>query len=690
MTAVRIIILGGGFAGVKCAKTLRKLLPRGQYEIVLFNQENHMVFHPLLAEVSAAVVEPRDVAAPLRQLLKGVQCRTEKVLSVDLNRNEIAYEADDGQHRPMPYDQLVIAGGSTVNLGVVPGMADHAFAMKTVGDAIALQGHVMEQLEKADVCGDTERKRSYLSFIVVGGGFSGVEVAGELNELVRRSCKFYQNISTEDLTITLIHSGNQILPEVCPSLREFAQAKMEEAGVRILLNSSASVCTHEGVGLKDGAFVRGGTVVCTIGTRPLPLVERIAVEKNRGRLITEPDMSLPGHANVWAVGDCAAIVNAVDGKVSPPTGQFAERQGIQAARNIVARLEGKPTRPFSYKSLGSLCSIGGHNAVAEMMGLRISGFAAWFCWRGVYLFKLPSITQKIKVGVEWFFDLIFPRPLAHLKADRTNRVSRAHYPAGDFIFREGDPASDFYIIEEGQVEILHPTNSNGAYEPIAILGPGDFFGEGALIDSRPRRNACRARTDVEALVLGRNLFTEISSSLAPLRNALASSVKRRTSIWQQLPEVRSILDTIPLGEHIEPVLVEPLRIDSPLGEAIGKINQKKLDVLFVTDDQNKLVGIVTRTDLLRAMEVAATLPQDKHIGMKVKDIMVPDPIALTLNDSSTVAVTTMREHGLKKIPIVESDSNRLLKGYIRIENVMETVVKRMLEARAVAAKAVAN
>ena len=358
MQCRRIIIIGGGFAGTKCAKTLRSKLG-SDCEITLFSQENHMVFHPLLAEVAAAKVQPKDMAAVLRELLKGVHCRTEEVLNIDLANNQIQYESDDGAERFLPYDQLVIASGNTSNLAVIPGMADHAFPLKTVGDALALQSHVIDQMEKAEVCDNLERKRWYLSFIVVGGGFSGVEMAGELNDLVKESAKFYPNFTREDVTVTLVHSHDQVLPEVCSSLRDFARKEMEKNGVNFILNAHADHCTPDGIGLKDGKILRAGTVVCTIGSRMLPMLERLEVKKEKGRLITNPDMSLPGSTNVWALGDCAAVMNAQDGQMSPTTGQFAERQGHQVAENIIARLEGRLTKPFSHKSLGMLCSIGG-------------------------------------------------------------------------------------------------------------------------------------------------------------------------------------------------------------------------------------------------------------------------------------------------------------------------------------------
>lgn len=673
MPARTVIILGGGFAGVKCARTLSKLFKPQQLRIVVFNRENHMVFHPLLAEVASAAAQPKDVAAPLRQLLKDIECRTEDVLSIDLENQLVEYEAHNGRRKQMSYDQLVIACGSESNLGLIPGMDEHAFALKTIGDALALQAHIMEQLEKAEVCDDLVYKRWYLSFVVVGGGFSGVEVAGEVNELVRRSLKFFRNIAREDVKVTIVHSRDQLLPEVNSSLRKFAQQKMEKAGLRIMLNAQAARCTAEALILRDGQHLPAGTVVCTIGTTPAPIVQRLNVAKQNGRIVTEPDMSIPRFPNAWAIGDCAAIVNQLTSELSPPVGQFAERQGSQVAFNIAARERNSSTKPFAYKMLGQLCSIGGQDAVAELCGLRISGFPAWFLWRSIYLMKLPSISQRIKVGLEWACDLIFPRTLAHLKTDRSKRVGRACYAPGDWIFHEGDPATDFFMIQQGEVEVIKEIR--GVAEVIAILGAGNFFGEGALLDNHLRNAAVRARTDVELVVLGRTVFSNISSALSPLKESLALAMKRRRNVWTNLEDIKVILAKIPLTSVTDALPGAPLLSHSTVEEAIERINKHKLDFCSVVDHGQVLIGIVTRSDLLRAVELAASMPHEQKLEIAVKEIMEPDPIAVTVSDTTLLAFATMRERGLKRLPVVESHEHRVVHGYIRIENIMDQTVQ---------------
>ena len=660
----RIIIVGGGFAGVKCARTLRRRLSRREHEVVLFDRQNHMVFHPLLAEVAGASINPDAVAAPLRQLLPRVSCRTEDVLRIELDQRQLAYRGHDGQVRTMSYDQVVIAPGRSVNLGLIPGMADHCFPLKTIGDAMAIRAHVMQQFEAAEVADDPDRKAWYLSFLVVGGGFSGVETAGELNDLAHESHRFFRNINRDDIHVRIIHSRDQLLPEISPGLREFARVKMDQAGVDVMLGTGVEFATGEGVTLADGRTIRGATVVCTIGTMVSPVVERLAVPKNGGRLVTDPDMRLTGRQNAWAIGDCAYIINAHDGAPSPPTGQFAERQGRQAADNLVRVLRGEPTRPFRFKNLGQLCSIGGRRAVAEIFGVRMSGFLAWFLWRTVYLSKLPSWSRRLKVAFDWTWELVFSRDLAFLKTEQTERVSRAYFQAHDYVFRQGDPAANFFVIESGEVEVLRQ-GDDGATEVLALLGPGDFFGEMALIEDRPRNASIRARTPTEVVVMGKEVFSRISGAMASFRALIADVMKRRSAnVWHGLPAARDFLSRQPLSTFVQPLPSDPLDTEATFERAITLFSEKAVRFSCIVDQADRLIGIVTRSDLLRALASGASR------DTPVRDFMRADPVTVSLADSSLVAADTMRRCELTWLPVVRDTDDRRLAGYVRAEQLL--------------------
>ncbi|HKB56840.1 MAG TPA: FAD-dependent oxidoreductase [Lacunisphaera sp.] len=668
MPKKRIVIIGGGFGGVKCAQTLRSRLRGGDAELVLFNKENHLVFSPLLADAVGSSLSLDDVIVPLRQLLPGVQCRTEEVRGIDLAASRLEYEGHDGQPRMLDYDQVVIACGNISNLNVVPGMADHAFPLKTVGDAAVLRTHVLSQMEKAEVCDDPDRRRWYLSFNIVGGGYSGVETAGEINDLVRSSLRFYSNIHEDDVTVTLIHSRAQLLPEISPQLREFARVKMEKAGVTMKLNARVMLATGEGVGLKD-EFVSGGTIVCTIGSTIAPVVERLATPKEKGRLLTDSDMRLRGQANAWALGDCACIINAHDNQPSPPTGQFAERQGRQCADNIVRVLAGEPTRPFAFKVLGQLCSIGGHSAVAEMLGFKLSGFFAWFTWRGVYLFKLPSWARRVQVGFDWAWLLIFPRDLSCIKTDVTERVSHAHYEPGDYIIKQGEPPSSFYVIEAGEVEIVRTSPEKPDGEAVATLGLGNFFGEQALINNRPRSASVRARTPVQVVVLGRNVFGTIAKSLAPLRQALTDAITRRsTGTWQERPAVLEALRGFSLKEFIEPAPLPLLKPTDSLYDVSHQFARHPSDFLYVSSDGARLEGMITLTDLLRAQ--GKGVPPETPLA----SFMTKDPAMIAATDTVLIASSAFREHGYKTLPVVADKASRRIVGVIRVRKLIARIL----------------
>jgi len=686
VNSIRVVIVGGGFAAVQFAKTLRSKLGPSECEILLFNRENHMVFHPLLADVAGASINADAAATPLRQMLPGVGCRTERVQRIDLPSSEIEFDDGTGVLRRLHYDHVVIACGAESNLGIIPGMTEHAFAFKVMRDAIDLRQHIVRQLEQAEAASDPDRLRWHLSFIVVGAGFSGVEVAGEINELVRSSTRFYRNFKKEDVVVTLVHSQDHILPEVAPTLGEFARKKMEEAGISILLNTRAVAATHEGIELNNGKMVMGATVVCTIGTSISPLVQHLDVPKERGRIRTAPEMRIEGQANAWAIGDCALIVNSFDNKPSAPTGQFAERQGRQAALNLVRVLKGETTKPFHFKALGQLCSIGGYQAVAEMLGMRVSGFLAWFLWRGVYLFKLPTWSRRIKVALDWAWDLLFPRDLSFLNTDSAQQVYHAYYRPGDFVQRQGESARFFSVIEEGEVEILKAAEPNTEPKIVAVLGQGDFFGEAALLGNRPHETSIRARTVVRLRQAGSALFSQIAGTFAPLREVLSQAVIRRSGdVWRRLPLTKLLLDREPLASLLDPLPAELLRKDTSLADAIRALKESSTGQLLILDEAQRLWGTLDRNDLDQVVARIAVLPTDQHGDIthsKLSDFLVVNPVYIALDDSTLVAVATMLDHGISWLPVVQSKENPRPVGYLWRERILDRMLERIGQPQA--------
>jgi NADH:ubiquinone reductase (H+-translocating) len=688
---VRVVIVGGGFAAVKFAKTLRKKLSASECEIVLFSRENHMVFHPLLADVAGASINLDAGAAPLRQTLPGVTCRTERVQRIALDSSQIEYVNENGALELLSYEHVVIACGAESNLGIIPGMAEHAFGFKVMQDAIGLRQHVVQQMEEAEAASEPERRRWHLSFIVVGAGFSGTEVAGELNELVRSSTRFYRNFRKADVTVTLVHSQEQILPEVAPTLRDFARRKMEKAGVTILLNARAVAATHEGVQLNDGRLLRGATIVCSIGTATASLVESLDIPKEHGRIRTTPEMRIEGKANAWALGDCALIINAFDNKPSPTTAQFAERQGRQAALNLVRLVRGEPLRPFRFKALGQLCSIGGYQAVAEMFGMRVSGFVAWCLWRGVYLLKLPSWSRRIKVAFDWAWDVVFPRDLSFLNTDASQSVTRAYYRAGDFIHKRGELALVFSIIEEGEVEVLDPGDQGAEPRLLAVLGKGDFFGEVALLGNRPHETTVRARTAVRLRQAGSALFSQIAGTFAPFREVLAQAVIRRSGdFWHRLPEAKLLLEHEPVGNHIDPLPAKLLDTSTPMADAVRALKEDAIGELLVLDEKRHLWGTLDRNDLHQILARIAVIPEKQMAGArmrKLSELLTGNPLSVSLDDSALVAYTTMLDHSVSWLPVVEGKNDPRPVGLLREEKISYWLIERLGQIEAEQARA---
>ncbi len=682
---MRVVIVGGGFAALQFAKTLRSKLRASECEILLFNRENHMVFHPLLADVAGASINADAAAAPLRQMLPGAGCRTERVQRIDLASSEIEFDDASGAPTRLHYDHVVIACGAESNLAIIPGMTEHAFAFKVMRDAIALRQHIVHQMEYAEASSAVDRRHWHLSFIIVGAGFSGAEVAGEINELVRSSTRFYRNFRKEDVVVTLVHSQGQILPEVAPKLREFARKKMEKAGITILLNTRAVAATHEGVELNDGRMLEGATIVCTIGTAISPIVQSLDVPKERGRIRTIPDMRIEGQTNAWAIGDCAYIINAFDNKPSPPTGQFAERQGRQAALNLVRILQDETTRPFHFKALGQLCSIGGYEAVAEMLGIHVSGFLAWLMWRGVYLFKLPTWSRRIRVALDWAWDVLFPRDLSFLNTDTAQQVSHAYYRPGDFIYHQGELARTFSIIEEGQVEVLQQDPEDAETKVLAVLSKGDFFGVGALLGNRPHETSIRARSAVRLRQIGSALFSQLAGSFAPLRDVLVKTVTRRSGdLWRRLPISKSILEGESLASLLDPLPAKLLSKETTYADAIKALNESATGHLLVLDEKRRLWGTLDRNDLYKIIARMVVTPADKREDVsqrKLCDLLDSNPIYVTLEDSPLVACATMLDHGISWLAVVNSKDDPRPVGRLRGDRITRRLIEKIAQVQ---------
>ena len=420
----RILILGGGFGGLYAALHLQRLLrKRPDVEVMLVNRENFFSFTPMLHEVAASDIDLTHIVNPVRKLLDRVRFFVGEVEHVDLEARFVRVthgSGSDRHHHDLDYGQLVIALGCTTNFYGLPGLADHALSMKSLGDAIALRNRLIASLEEADTecSARAGRRRTLTTVVVAGGGFAGVETLGAVNDFARGALRFYPNLAAADLRMVLVHSGAEILPELDPRLGAYARDKLVERGVEVRLGVRVRSASEDRVELSDGESIATRTLVWTAGTSPHPLLATLPCKKEAGRLLVDDRLELPEWPGVWALGDCAWVPDP-SGRPYPPTAQHALRQGRVIAENVVAHLDGRSKHPFVFRALGQLASIGRRAGVAQILGLRFSGFSAWWLWRMIYLAKLPRAEKKLRVLLDWTLDLVFSKDLVQYATGRS-------------------------------------------------------------------------------------------------------------------------------------------------------------------------------------------------------------------------------------------------------------------------------
>ena len=411
-----VVILGGGFAGVTAAINLEKELRADPtVAFTLVSETNALLFTPMLAEVAASSLEPTHISTPLRSSFRRTSVVRSQVSGIDLANRRVRLS---DREEMLAYDHLVLALGAVSRVPPGDGIAEHALEFKALADAICIRNHVIEAFDRADAERDEAKRRALLTFVVAGGGFSGAELVGGLNDFARGMLADYPNLLPEELRIILVHSRDRILPELSASLADYALERMRARGVTFELNARLSVARPGGVTLKrkepeSAEFeIATETLVWTAGAVPNPLLQELAIERDkRGAVVVEDTLCVKGNAGVWALGDCAVVPNAKTGKPCPPTAQFAIREACTLAGNIRAAINGEPLKPFHFDSLGTLCVVGHHTACAEIKGFKFSGFFAWFLWRTLYLSKLPGLERKVRVVADWTIELFFPRDI---------------------------------------------------------------------------------------------------------------------------------------------------------------------------------------------------------------------------------------------------------------------------------------
>ncbi len=419
MEKIHVVILGAGFGGIYAALRLEKIIadPKGM-KLTLINRDNFFVFTPMLHEVSSGSIATRHITIPIRKLYKKCDFREADIESIDLQNRRVVtlHNTRDGEHRhTIEYTHLLLALGSVTDFHGLENVQRYAMTMKTIGDAIVLRNHVIDMLELAEI-EPAEEQESLLTFVVAGAGFAGVEVVAELNDFVREAARNYRHVKLSQIRVALVSPGPRILPELGPDLGEFALTKLRARGIEVLLNTRIEDASGTDVTLSGNRKIRTQSLIWTAGVAPSPILAPLpCAHDERGRIVANEFMEVPGFENVWVVGDCAAITDPRSGRAYPPTAQHAIRQGRLVAHNIATAIMGGKKRAFSYNMKGQLAALGEKSGVANFYGIKFSGFFAWWLWRTVYLFKLPQLDRKVRVALDWTLDLIFSRDIVKLK-----------------------------------------------------------------------------------------------------------------------------------------------------------------------------------------------------------------------------------------------------------------------------------
>jgi len=407
----KVLILGGGFGGMHVLKELQKKLDVKNTKIVIVSEKNYFLFTPMLPEVASGMLNPRDITMPIREFCTSAKFFQADVFSIDLEQKLVTITRKfDGKNHSLEYDYLILALGSINNFYGIKSLEENSFTIKTVEDAIELRNQIISMMEIAAQTGSIELQKKFLTFSVVGAGFAGVEIIGEINHFVRKSAKqAYPSIIAKNINMILISSRNEILPELNSKLGQSARSYLEKMGVRIISNMKAVEAGESHVELSDGEIIPCTTLIWTGGVTTSPVISSLNCEHdNSGRVLVDKYLRLKEHPEVFALGDCAAIKDTDTGKFYPPTAQHALRASKIVGQNIKKTVTGDINLyEFSYHSKGMMATIGNKAGVASLMGRSITGVLAWIIWRTYYLARLPTFESKVKIGVGWAINLFF-------------------------------------------------------------------------------------------------------------------------------------------------------------------------------------------------------------------------------------------------------------------------------------------
>jgi NADH dehydrogenase len=411
-----ILIVGGGYVGMYTALRLQKKLRRNEARITIVDPQNYMTYQPFLPETAAGSLEPRHVVVPLRKVLKQCRVLTGLVTGIDHASRTATVLPVEGPAYPVRYDVIVVAPGSVVRTLPIPGLAEQGIGFKTVGEAIYLRNHVLSRLDYAASVTDAEHRRRALTFVFIGGGYAGIEAFAELEDMARYATRYYDNVDPDDMRWVLIEATGRILPEVSVPMAEYTVKQLLKRNMDIRLSTRVDSLTGGHVVLTDGEEFDAETIVWTAGVKANPMLARTDLPLDeKGRLRCTADLRVEGVEDAWGAGDCAAVPDLTDpGSFTGPSAQHAVRQTKTLAANIVAALRRRQLTDYRHKYVGSVASLGLYRGVAEVYGIKLRGWPAWFMHRTYHVSRMPTVNRKVRVLADWTLAIFFPREVVSL------------------------------------------------------------------------------------------------------------------------------------------------------------------------------------------------------------------------------------------------------------------------------------
>jgi NADH dehydrogenase len=535
----KVLILGGGYAAIYACKALAPAIEAGRLEATVVSRENFHVFHGFVGEMLTGRVSPSHILSPARRIFPPANVHVAEIQKIDIKNQTVLTSRNlDGNRFQLDYDHVVICLGSIDRFEAYPGLAEHAFRLKTYEDVLRLRNHIITMFELADIEKDPDERRRLLTFFIAGGGYAGTEVAGELADLARRLTKReYKRIKPDECRVVLVHPGPTILPELYgddgtganahPKLVEFGMNRMRELGVEVRLETRVAAASPNEVSLSNGERIPTRTIISAVGTKVPPVVEALNVPKDeRGRIKTDHAIRVEGFENVWACGDNAAVrlpdsFGRDTGRTCPPVALYAMKQGYRIGKNIDRVVQGKRPRTFRFPGLGQGASVGKRSAVVELKGIELTGLPAWLIWRLLLAYYFPSWDRRLRLFTDWLIWPLVGRDIVEMRTAPPGEYEVRHnvFQPGEVVAQEERTGKYIHVIVEGEVEIL---NKDGDMEQVLdVLGPGDHFGTRWM--SSFELEVARAKTQVRTVAMRRDQAPRLQEVLRSAGQLVAES-----------------------------------------------------------------------------------------------------------------------------------------------------------------------